>query len=285
MDYKTIIPKRKAVRDYKKTEVDSKVLKELVKFYESDKGLIDNIGIDVLIRDKDEVYDMLKGAAGYNDFMLEAPHYIFILSEDKENSVENTGYLGEHMMLKAFELGVGSCWITFKDGEDLKKRLNLSTDKKLTGLISLGYDDNKSKIVNDNVSGYNPSKADINVVEDNVSQRMPLEEIVYVNSWGNNTNLDELNDLGLLEAFQYTRFAPSTKNKQPWRFIVDKGLIVLTIAAGESEYEEKIDTGVVMLYFETIVDTTLYDMTWRLGKPEKDYDIPKDYKIVGYCTV
>jgi hypothetical protein len=33
------------------------------------------------------------------------------------------------------------------------------------------------------------------------------------------------------------------------------------------------------------MENTLTDITWKFGKPEKDYKVPDDYKIVAYCIV
>jgi nitroreductase len=285
MDYKTIIPKRKSVRNYKKTEVSTEIRKELKHFYEHERRLIEDIGIEVFVKNKADVYDVLKGLAGYNEFMIEAPHYFIILSDEKEHYIENAGYVGENLLLKAFDLGVGSCWITFKDGDEIKEKLCIDSDRKLAGLIAFGFDDNKNKVLYDNFTEYNPTKANLRVVEDNSTHRLGVEEVVFVNEWGNKAEADELNSMGLLDAFHYARLSPSSKNMQPWRFIADSGVIVLAMQSEENAYEEKVDTGIVMLYFESIVDSTLYDMTWHMGKPDKEYNIPSDYKIVGYCTI
>ena len=63
------------------------------------------------------------------------------------------------------------------------------------------------------------------------------------------------------------------------------GEIILAVRSDSyaDEYQEKIDTAVIMLYFEVIIDSTLFEMKWNFGKPEKDYEVPADYKIVGYC--
>ena len=217
--------------------------------------------------------------------MLDAPHYLIFLSEEKEHYIENTGYAVEDIRLKAYEMGVGSCWITINDGELIKEKMNIKSDKKLTALISFGFDDNKNKVLYENKTEYNPSKAVVNIVEDNVSERLGISDVVYMKKWGENADPDELARLGLLEAFFYARLAPSTKNRQPWRFIYDDGTVVLALRKDENinEYEEKIDTGIVMLYYELIVDSTLFNMDWKFGRTEKDYEIPSDYSIVAYC--
>ncbi|MEL7648554.1 MAG: nitroreductase family protein [Sedimentibacter sp.] len=285
MNYKDIIATIKSVRNYKKEEISPQKLDQLKEYFTEGRRLDKDIQIEVLLKNKDEVYEQLKDIAGYNGLMLEAPHYLIFLSEEKDHFIENTGYAAQDIMFKAWELGVGSCWITFKDGEEIKGKLNINSDKKLTALISLGFDDNKNKVVYDTMYEHNPSKTDVKIVEDNVSERIGLRDFVFMNKWGEIADPDELTNMGLLEALVSAKRAPSTMNRQPWRFIVDSGTIVLALRSDSytDEYEEKIDAAEVMFYFETIVDTTLFDMHWNFGKPEKDYEVPDDYRIVGYC--
>jgi len=285
MLYKDIISRIKSVRDYKDEEVSPEIIKQLKDYYVEGKRLLQDIEIEVKLRNKDVVYDNLKNIAGYNDVMIEAPHYLIFLSEDKKHYLENVGYAAQDVMLKAFDLGVGSCWITIHDEEVLKEKLNLKTDKKVAALIALGFDDNKNKTIVESTSQYNPSQTNVSIIEDNVTERIRVRDLVFLNKWGEDVDPDELARLGLLEAFFYTRLAPSTKNRQPWKFIYDKGTIVLAIRKDDNinDYEQKVDTGIVMLYFKLIVDSTLFNLEWNFGKPDKDYEIPSDYEIVAYC--
>lgn len=285
MNYKDLMARMKSVRNYKKEVVSPEIIQKLRDYYNKSKRLVKDIEIETILKNRDEVYDKLTNIAGYNDTMLDAPHYLIFLSEEKDHYLINTSYAAEDLRLKAFELGVGSCWISIHDGDEIKKRLNIKSDKKLTALIALGYDDNKNKVVYENVSEYNPSKADVSIIEDNVSERLRISDVVYMKKWGENADPDDVANLGLLEAFFFARLAPSTKNRQPWRFIYDDGMVILTLRKDKdiNEYEEKIDTGIVMLYFQLIVDNTLFGMDWKFGKPDKEYDIPSDYYIVAYC--
>ncbi len=49
--------------------------------------------------------------------MIDSPSYIIILSDIKDNYIENSGYIGESIIFKVTELGIGSCWVTFEDGK------------------------------------------------------------------------------------------------------------------------------------------------------------------------
>lgn len=286
MEYKDLISRMKSVRNYKKDALSPEILQRLRDHLNKSKRLIEDIDLEIILKNRDEVYDILKDVAGYNDTMLDAPHYLIFLSEEKDHYIENTGYAAEDMRLKAFELGVGSCWITIHDTDLIKEKLSIKSGKKLTALISLGFDDNKNKVLYENVSEYNPSKADVSIVEDNVSERLRIRDVVYMKKWGENAEPDELTNLGLLESFFYARLAPSTKNRQPWRFIYDDGTVILALRKDQNvnEYEEKVDTGIVMLYFKLIFDSTLFHMDWKFGKTDKEYEIPSDYHIVAYCN-
>ena len=286
MKYKEIISEIKSVRLYKKDQVDTKLFDELKQYYEQGKRLVDDIEVGVIRRSRDEVFDKLKDSAGYNNRMIEAPHYLIFLSEEKDHYIENAGYRAQDIMLKAWSLGIASCWITFKDGEEIKKKLGIDSDKKLVALIALGYEDPQNKVLYEKGSKYNTS-SNVKLVEDNVSERLGIRDLVFSKEWGEKADPDELVNYGLLEGFFYSILAPSYKNRQPWRFIVDNGTVVLAVKKDiyVTEYEEKIDTAVIMLYFDAIIESTLYDIKGKFGKPEKDYKVPDDYKIVAYCIV
>jgi hypothetical protein len=286
MDYKKLIPNRKSVRDYKRVALKNEDIKELEDYLSKAKRLIKDIDVDAVIM-SNKVFINLDGKAGYNGFMLDAPNYVILLSEKKDNYIKNAGYIGEEIVLKALDMQIGSCWVSFEDSDFIKEKLGINSDKEVVAIIALGYDNNKTKAINLHKTGENSSKTKFDIVEDNISERVAVSDIVYLNTWGNPITADELHNRALLNAFHYARLAPSTFNRQPWRFILDDGIVVLTVRSDDSTgtYQEKIDAGIVMLYFEAIVDATLTDITWTLGSPEKNYNIPSNYEVVGYCHI
>lgn len=286
MDYKKLISNRKSVRDYKRVALKNEDIKELEAFLSKAKRLVKDIDVDALIM-SNEVFVKLDGNAGYKGFMLDAPNYVILLSEKKENYIKNAGYIGEEIVLKALDMQIGSCWVSFDDSDFIKEKLGINSEKEVVAIIALGYDNNKTKAINLHKTGENSSKTKFDIVEDNISERVAVSDIVYLNTWGNPITADELHNRALLNAFHYARLAPSTFNRQPWRFILDDGIVVLTVRSDDSTgtYQEKIDAGIVMLYFEAIIDSTLTDITWTLGAPENNYNIPSNYKIVGYCNI
>lgn len=286
MNFKELIEEKRSSRDYKKKEVSDSIIKEMLEYGQTSDKLVRGIEVDITVKNKDDVYERLINIAGYEGKMIEAPHYIVLTSEIKEDYIENSGYLGENLMLKLQDLDVDSCWITFSDSNIIKERIHLDTDKEVTALIAFGYGVSQKKMINLVKTGGNYSKANMQEKK-YISDRLATDEIVYLEKWGNKPDLEYLEQRMLAEPLSYATLAPSTLNRQPWRFIIDKGMLVLAVRDDEatSTYEERIDAGIQMLYFDLVMQQTLMKVNWIVDKPEKNYDVPAEYNLVAYCKL
>ncbi|MDY2794487.1 MAG: nitroreductase family protein [Peptostreptococcus porci] len=286
MDFKSLIMNGRSVRNYKDTPVDAKKLTELEQYVSECKKLDDSIEVETRFFAGDDTYKRLYGIAGYKGVMIEAPNYLVLLSEDKPHHLENAGYVGERAILKARDLGIDSCWISYSDRNAVKNTLGIDTDKEVVALIALGYASSEKKIEGAGKTGDNYSQSNLSVSKGS-SDRIALEEMVFIDKWGNSATAEVLEERALLDAFSYSRMAPSSLNKQPWRFIVDGGKVVLAINNENysGSYANKIDAGIIMLYFGVILDVTMFDSKWGFDEMEKDYGIPQNYKVVGYCNI
>lgn len=286
MDYKSLIMNGRSVRHFKETPVDTKALLELESYIKDCKKLDSSIVIEPKFFAGDDTYKRLYGIAGYQGVMIEAPNYLVLISEDKPQHLENAGYVGERAILKARDLGIDSCWVSYSDRDMVKKTLGLETDKEVVALIALGYGSKEVKVEHKTKTGDNYSKSNMSTANTG-SERISLEEMVYIDKWGNAATSEILEERALLDAFSYARMAPSALNKQPWRFIVDGGKVVLAIDSEDyrGSYLNKIDAGIVMLYFGVILDVTMFDSKWGFDNLDKDYGIPANYTVVGYCNI
>ncbi len=286
MDYKSLIVSMKSVRDFKETAVEEEKLSEIESYIISCKKLLSEIEVESRFFEGDDTYKRLYGVAGYEGVMIKAPNYLVLLSDKHPQDVENAGYLGERAILKAKDLGVDSCWVSFTDGEKVKTALGIESDKSLLALIALGYASSSKKIKSATKTGENYSKSELSINKE-ASERMGLEEMVYIDKWGNSASVETLEERALLDAFSYARMAPSSLNKQPWRFIVDGGRVVLVINNEnyQANYINRIDAGIIMFYFGVILDATMFDSKWGFDKLDKDYAIPADYTVVAYCNI
>lgn len=286
MDYKSLIVNGRSVRNFKETAVEADKLAQIDKFVSECKKLVPEISIEAKFFAGEEAYKRLYGVAGYQGVMIEAPNYMVLLSESHPQYIENAGYVGERAILKARDLGVDSCWVSFNDEKMIKTVLGIESDKDVVALIALGYPGANKKVEGTTKTGENYSKT--NVSTGNMgSERISIEEMVYIDKWGNSATAEVLEERALFDAFSYARMAPSALNKQPWRFIVDGGRVVLAIdnADYSGSYINRIDAGIVMLYFGVILDVTMFDSKWGFDNLDKDYGIPSNYTVVGYCNI
>ncbi len=95
-----------------------------------------------------------RGIYSINSFCKMAPVIVVIISERSkfwarvggmlrgtQYYLIDIGIAGEHFILQAEELGLGTCWIGWFDEGAVKSVLNIPEDKKIDILIALGYYD------------------------------------------------------------------------------------------------------------------------------------------------
>lgn len=289
MDYKNLIAKRRSVRGFKEKSLNDANLNELKDYFKVCKKLISDIDVEMVVLNGSEVKEKLDNIAGYNGIMIEAPNYIILLSDKHEYYIENSGYIGEDLILKATDLEINSCWITVKDAEKVKESLEISSDKEITAIIALGYGEKEQdKVVFNTKPNMNSfSTLEMREIQTDNDRRFDFEDIIFSETWGKSIDPDDLKDSGFYDAFSAARIAPSALNRQPWRFIFDKDKILLLIKKDEytNLYEHKIAAGIVMLNFAGVVSSTMFELNWKLEVPEKNYNIPNDIAIIGYCNI
>lgn len=298
MKWNKIIKDRRSVREYKDKKVDKHLLEDLLMDLNNKRGLKEDIELDFqLIEDGEDAYEKLDGLVGYFGKVIKAPHYLYILSEAKDGYLENAGYFGESIVLRATELGLGTCWIEVSENIDkAKDALNIKKEGELVGLLAIGHPKKENK-----VSGIFSNKAksispltefgypniDIKYSDAPVSERKSIEDIVYLKQWERRITAEELENRGMADVFYYMRLAPSWGNRQPWKFIIDGEKVVLAVARDEkiSEKVARIEAGIAMLYFELMSHEMGILGGWKLEKSENQYNIPEDFFVAGYYTV
>lgn len=141
MKIEDIIRARHSVRNYldKKIEDDKvDVLSELIDKYNTEG----NLNIQMVLNNGD----------AFDKFILHygriknCKNYIALIGrKDESNVEEKVGYYGEHLVLKAQELGLNTCWVA---GTYSKSAVvaNIAKDEKLYCIIALGYGDTNGNI-------------------------------------------------------------------------------------------------------------------------------------------
>ena len=86
-----------------------------------DDRLVPQIGTELYFFGTD-ARETLEGAAGYHKFLVGAPQYLVLLSENHPQAGLNAGFVMEDLILKLTDLQLDSCWVTFTDAApDLEK--------------------------------------------------------------------------------------------------------------------------------------------------------------------
>ncbi len=123
--YETVF-KRKSVRDYDPTPLDSSRLEEITQNLQSLKPITSGIKTEFKIISPDQVNR--KGN-------FKAPHYIAAFSEAKDNYRLNMGYMLQQMDLYFSATGLGSCWLGIPQPS---KEVKESSSLEFVVLMSFG---------------------------------------------------------------------------------------------------------------------------------------------------
>lgn len=272
MKYRWLIENRKSVREFKETDVHNEILQELMDYGLQIKSPFKVSTKFILIEDGWEKKDVLRGRTGYGGHPVYAPHYIGILSEEKDEFLQNAGYIMEELLLKAVSLELGTCWISVVNQEETKEALGIDSSDHLVALAAIGY-----------------PKGHIPYTPKSTSLRMSLNEFIFHKRWDQKPWIEELEMRGLAKILYHIRMAPSWQNLQPWKLIVDDNEIILVVGQENSNTNSKnllIDAGIMMLYMERIFNEEGLVAKWSLYEEalKKDYEIysiPKEYHIIG----
>ncbi len=290
-----VVEKRRSVREYKEKEFEGKDL-ELIKEYISDlPQIVENVTVKATLLEGTQVFEWLNGLAGYNGIMIKAPYYITLTSKiaDNQQHLKAAGYAGEWLVLNVTKHDIATCWVSTNQKEaDIHKTLGLPVEEEIIGLIALGYAKGDMRVSNiyknqgidnaDRVRAY--QHVDSEYRDAPISGRLSIEEVVYLKQWGQNASIEELDVLGFTEVFYYMRLAPSTANKQPWRFVVDKDQFVLVMSKDDGYEDDRlacIEAGIAMLYFEVAMHGEGFPGRWLYDSVANRYNIPETHFIAG----
>lgn len=201
-----IMKNRRSVRTYSKKKVDKQakeILSEVMAELSTDIlrfELIDNLNMN---DEKISTYGMIKGGDTFLVGILKSK-----LIQDS-NAAMKFGYAFEQIILKATELGLGTCWLsaTF-NRKNVENLLKLESDESIPIISPLGYAD---KIRTTEKFVRYLGKA---------NRRMEWKDLFFYGNF--DTPLTRREAGAYATALDMLRLSPSTKNMQPWR-VMKKG--------------------------------------------------------------
>ena len=157
MNFSDLVKHRRSVRDFMDKPVEREKVMMCLEAARLAPSACNSQPWKFIVVDDPQITQKLSNAAfggvhAINSFCKEAPIIIVIVSE-KSNFLSRVGsmfrgtqyYLidigiaGEHLILQAEELGLGTCWIGWFNEKAVKEVLNIPQDKKVDMLIAMGY--------------------------------------------------------------------------------------------------------------------------------------------------
>ena len=153
MDFFDLIEKRSSVRSYQDREISEDKLQKLLQAANSAPSAGNLQAYEMVVVKKEEIKQELAMAAYNQQFIKEAPvSVVFLLDPDRSSrkygsrgeelyTIQDSSIAATFLMLAAFEMNMGSCWIGAFQEEDVKNALDIN--KRPVAIITLGYTSDK----------------------------------------------------------------------------------------------------------------------------------------------
>jgi nitroreductase len=147
MDVFTAISQRTSVRAYKATDVEEDKLKKVLEAARLSPSASNRQDWKfIVVRNKETKNKLAKAAFGQS-FIGEAPVLIVacgtetksIMGCGQPTHTVDVSIACAYMILQAYELGLGTCWIGAFKEDEVKKTLNIPERVRVVAMTPLGY--------------------------------------------------------------------------------------------------------------------------------------------------
>lgn len=259
---------RKSVREFKKKKVDVKTLDNIQEKIQELKDEMKDSNVDFKLYEKGEIlYSTFENKGGYAGVMIESPHYIVLDFKNREKETLTRGaYYMEKLISDINNIGLNTCWITVPDIDEKSRRDIFGQEiGDVDYLLGLGYEKLR-----------NPFETEP------FSERISVEKLVYDGEIGRFSEVEDLENKGLMDIFYYIRYAPSHKNLQPWRFLLVGSSVNMLLEYKEWDEGLLVDAGIIMYYFHELAQSQGMSNEWRLMDKMEEVEIgDKKYRYIA----
>jgi nitroreductase len=243
-DWLSVVARRRARRAYADVPVDNLVLETLGSFADLWRPYPDARAVVIA----KPTIDVFTGVIGSYGKMRAAPHLIvFIADTSGDFRDQHVGYTGEAVVLEATRLGLATCWVGgFFDPRKATRLVALAPHERVVAVSPLGY-----AFGTDGTGGSSITSAIGAYRRKPVSQIAPSVLSRNWPSWA-------------VAAVETARLAPSTVNRQPWRFRLEGGGLVVSKDnfLETSRVSKRLDIGIAMLHIDLAATAHGIDGIW-----------------------
>ncbi len=254
---------RRSTRRYADRPVPDEALRHLLAFADQAPHLTAPLCRVTIVNGQERVARILSRYLGIYGLVQGAPHLLVgLVRETKTGAGElapallDLGYVLEQVVLEATRLGLATCWMTGSyHPERTADEVEREPGEIVAATVALGYarQDPLARLHDGTIRRLVGAH-----------RRKPLEEIVFAGEWGVPWSPEEADPV-LREVLECARLAPSAKNGQPWRFVVESRTekpptlhLCLTAPA-------PIDAGIVMAHVALAAAEMGISGRWVLG--------------------
>jgi hypothetical protein len=196
--------------------------------------------------------DELRGLGTYGVIRHPAGFIIGVVQKGAMD-MEDIGYALEQCVLKATDLGLGTCWLggTFRRS-NFAARAAVRQDETLAAVIAVGVIADRTSLIDRAFRRGAGSK-----------HRLPWEQLFFDGQFGAVLVPEETG--GYAQVLEMARKAPSASNKQPWRVVLQRtpGYGRSTGLAGIPDIQ-RVDVGIFMCHFELVAAELGLKGKWQI---------------------
>ena len=288
MNYLELIEKRNSIRDFLKKPVEQAKLDEITGFFNSAQNLFD-VNTQLLIFSNEDTAQRLTGVVGYRGNAFNAPSYLVMLSEEKDNYLINAGFVSEHILLKLEEMGLSSCYLTCDDDDIVKKALLIDSDLAVATVIAFGY--GKKEKDTTKIDIHSPSNVSISSKSGHIAPKIAVTALAFDSDFNTPYNFDdEYADPVIADALYAASLSPSFLNHQNYRFVINGTHVYLFNRFDEmvTKNDNLLGLGAAMLNFHMILSSKYSGIgNWSLdvSNIKHDFKNPSDYTLVAVLDI
>jgi hypothetical protein len=234
--------------------------------------LIDNHAGDAARGERVGAYGIIRGARTFLAGATGSSRY----------NLEDFGYLFELLLLKATDLGLGSCWL---GGSFTRSRfataMELQGEEIIPAVSPIGIPTEQRSMVDRVIRWGAGSK-----------RRKPREELFYDGKTGVPLSGDQAGPFAA--ALEMVRLAPSASNRQPWRCLKAGKTIHFYLQrfpgyrAVTPTDLQRIDMGIAMSHFDLAMASSGIEGSWQVLDPpplgSSTLSRPEAWQKAGYLV-
>lgn len=254
-----IIRRRFSCRSYENKPLDDDLFRTFRQAVEATKpGLLGNAPRFVLLEMDELPRDAWKKLGTYG-VIQNARLYLAGMIHPAPMATVDYGYCKEKLILKATELGLGTCWLggTFAISA-FGRAAGMRRNELMPTVSPVGYAAGRRSLTDRLLRGFAGS-----------DHRLPWPELFFQGSAATPLSAGEAGPYA--EALENVRLAPSASNKQPWRIILEPERnafsFYLSRSAGYRHLRDvslqEIDMGIALCHFDLTIKALGIPGSWH----------------------